>query len=158
MNDFTARKMGEVLAFAQIGGETVEKGGEALKSAFGEATVNAMGEVMKTQTVQLIELAGAVNVSDAVLKKAEATGAKLRSMRELYLKEEDWNDAAELLEWSGFFLGAAVVHWGLVQGAAEKLEWEDLKKTAGTARALYESFLDQTTEAIRKIALDKAEI
>jgi hypothetical protein len=156
MNEFTARKMGEVLAFAEVGSETIEKGKSGLSVAYGEATVNAMLEISRNQAAQLIELAAGVNISEAVMKKAEATGVKLRKMRELYLKEEDWNDPAELLEWSGFFLGAAVVHWGLVQGAAEALEWEDLKKAAATARALYENFLDQSTEAIRKIAQEKS--
>jgi hypothetical protein len=60
---------------------------------------------------------------DITLAKAEKTGEKLMKMRDLYVGDE-WDNATELMEWSGFFEGAAVVHWALVKGAAEALNDE----------------------------------
>ena len=57
--------------------------------------------------------------------KASKTEEKLRSMRDLYVADQ-WDNATELMEWSGFFEGAAVVHWALVRGAAEGMNNEGL--------------------------------
>jgi len=39
MEEFSARKLGEVLAFAEVGIETFEKGREALEKVFGKDKV-----------------------------------------------------------------------------------------------------------------------
>ena len=41
MNEFTAKKLGEVLAFAEVGMETFEKGRDAFISVFGDEMVQS---------------------------------------------------------------------------------------------------------------------
>ena len=110
MNEFTAKKLGEVLAFATVGIETWEKGREAIESVFGEDT-DRLIDASKKHRDTLGNIAESENVQDIVSKKLEGTGTKLRSMRDLYVGEE-WHNPTELLEWSGFFEGAAQPRFG----------------------------------------------
>jgi hypothetical protein len=112
MNDFVAKKLGEVMAFTSMGLELIERGGQALAGALGEKTVNQTRSDLESQLENIKTYA-----SETTLTKAEATGGKLRGMAETYIGDQ-WDNPAELLEWLGFFEGAALVHWQLVSGAA----------------------------------------
>lgn len=120
MNEFIAKKLGEVLAFAEVGKETCEKGRVAMEAAFGiERTAQITRDnTMHAETIRAIGKES--GVLDIIEKKLAGTGSKLRAMRDLYIGDQ-WHNPTELLEWSGFFEGAAIVHWQLVLGAAETL-------------------------------------
>lgn len=113
MNEFIAKKLGEVLAFAVVGKETFEKGKDAFVSVLGKEVFDEM-IVETTKRIAAIEaLAMENNAEEIVNTKLAGTGRKLREMRDLYVADQ-WDNPTELLEWSGFFEGAAVVHWALV--------------------------------------------
>src|SRR6266540_2655870 len=121
LNEFTARKLGEVLAFSRVGAETWKQAHPAFNVPdSGADTISNLVRDLNAQAKQLEELAAEVEVAAITLTKAESTGNKLRQMRDLYIGDA-WDNPAELLEWSGFFEGAAVVHWSLVVGAAESI-------------------------------------
>lgn len=156
MNEFTARKIGEVLAFAQVGGESLAKGKAGFVEAFGaDAFAKAQSENMG-HAEEIMRISQNEAVRETVLAKAEKTAAKLRAMRELYLKEDDWQDATELLEWSGFFEGAAIIHWTLVAGAADKSGSMELKALADRGATMHHDLLHRAGEAIRARAEEKA--
>ncbi len=125
MNEFVAKKLGEVLAFNQIGTDTISHGRAALVAALGEEKIIEMEEKNRMHGESVINIATEAGVIDTTLAKAEKTGEKLKKMRDLYVGDQ-WHNAVELMEWSGFFEGAAVVHWALVRGAAEALNNEAL--------------------------------
>ena len=125
MNEFVAKKLGEVLAFNRVGTDTIEKGKEALVASLGQERVSDMLEKNRIHGEEVMRVATEAGVIDTTLAKADKTGEKLMKMRDLYVGEE-WHNATELMEWSGFFEGAAVVHWALVRGAAEGLNHEGL--------------------------------
>ena len=129
MNEFVAKKLGEVLAFNQVGTETIEKGRTALVAALGEEKIRDIEEKNRMHGEAVIQIATDAGMIDTTLAKASATGEKLRKMRELYVADQ-WDNATELMEWSGFFEGAAVVHWALVRGAAEGMNHENLMTLA----------------------------
>lgn len=106
-NDMYAKKLGEVHGFAKLGLEFLDRGGVAATTAFGQSVCDAMRQQLQLQ----LECIGDTANAD----KAERTLAKLRAMMEHYIGDE-WNNPTELLEWSGFYFGAAGVHWHLVAG------------------------------------------
>lgn len=52
-------------------------------------------------------------------KKLDSTISKVEGMMNAYIGDE-WDNPVEVLEWSGFHLGAAIVHLALVQGYAKQ--------------------------------------
>ncbi len=125
MNEFVGKKLGELLAFNRVGTDTYEKGRAALVEALGEEKVVDIEEKNRMHGESIMKLATDGGVIDTTLVKATATEEKLKKMRDLYVADQ-WDNATELMEWSGFFEGAAIVHWALVRGAAEGMEHEDL--------------------------------
>ena len=156
LNQFSVKKLGEVLAFAKVGEETFAKGGGALREVFDPETGDAFRNTNREQITLIENFAREAEVEEAVAGKSESTSAKLRNMRELYLKEEDWRDAAELLEWLGFFEGAAVVHWSLVQGAAEQSGDQKLLEVAAAGRAFHDNVFEKVAGAVRELAKARA--
>ena len=132
MNEFVAKKLGEVLAFNRVGTETLEKGRGALIAALGEEKVMDMVEKNHLHGEGIMKIATDAGMIDTTLAKSEKTEEKLRQMRDLYVGDQ-WDNATELMEWSGFFEGAAIVHWALVRGAAEGLNNESLMLLAEEA-------------------------
>lgn len=149
MNDFASRKLGEVLAFAQVGEESLLRGMGGFEKALGKESCAVALAESRREAGEILRIASEQGAAEAVLAKAERTAAKLRAMRELYLKEEDWNDPAELLEWSGFFEGAALVHWNLVRGTAEKDEGPGLGALADRGAEAHDQMLRKICEVIR---------
>jgi len=118
MNESIAKKIGEVLAFNRVGSDTIEKSRATLVTALGEEALSDMEEKFKIHGEEVLRIATEAGVVDVVLAKADKTETKLKQMRDLYIGEK-WDDATEIMEWSGFFFGAHIVHWAFVRGAAE---------------------------------------
>jgi len=125
MNEFVGKKLGELLAFNRVGTDTYEKGRAALVEALGEEKVTDVEEKNRMHGEEIMRLATEGGVIDTTLAKAAATAEKLTKMRDLYVADQ-WDNATELMEWSGFFEGAAIVHWALVRGTAEGMEHDEL--------------------------------
>ena len=129
MNEFVAKKLGEVLAFNQVGTDTFEKGKNALVAAIGEERFADVQDKNRIHAEAIIKIATDAGMIDTTTEKSAKTGEKLKAMRDLYVGDQ-WDNATELMEWSGFFEGAAVVHWALVRGAAEGMNNETLLELA----------------------------
>lgn len=135
MNEFVAKKLGEVLAFSRIGKECAERAGNAFDEALGEQA-QTLVESMNSLADKVDGLA-----NDITTAKAAKTTAKLRGMMEAYIGDE-WDNPTEILEWLSFFLGAAAAHWALIQGAAQAIGDKDLAQTAELAVDLYSDYLE----------------
>ncbi len=153
MNEFAAKKLGEVLAFSQIGVTVFEKGATALNTVLGEHADSVVSS-LKTQSENIIAIAAEAGVIDITRLKSEKTGAKLLSMAELYIGDE-WDNSAELLEWLGFFEGAAIVHWKLVHGAGEALAHQKLSELATEGITFHTDLLNAVSSAIEEYAKQK---
>jgi hypothetical protein len=153
---FKAKKLGEVLAFARVGAETLEKGKEGFVPTFGEEY-----EQIVQQNLQTIEVIESINLGDelnqVLTEKAEATGQKLRKMRDVYISnEEDWSNTAELLEWSGFFEGAAFVHWNLIKGLFQGSDDETAISLADEEASFHQAMLERASKELYNIGTGKA--
>lgn len=141
------KKVGEALAFTRVGLDTFERGETAFIQVFSEEEYDQilkeledLGEELETFVTQSKE-------GNVVTEKAEKTANKLVNMRDLYINDE-WEDQVELLEWLGFFQGAAFVHWGLVFGYTSGGFVPILGDTAGSAMAFHENLLQRVAQAL----------
>ena len=155
MNEFVGRKLGEVLAFSEIGSETFKKGKSALDVVFGEEKVREFIKENDNLKEEILSVAEVAWMIDVTLKKSEATNGKLRHMRDYYIGD-DWDDPAELLEWLGFFIGAALVHWKLVEGAAETLDNGVLKELSEKGVSFNQGILREVSDKIKEIGAKKS--
>lgn len=154
LNEFTAKKMGELIAFARLGTETSQKGLAAFVNIMNADDIKALQETNARQERALYLMAEQYGVTDIMDKKAEATLPKLRQMRDLYVKDQ-WENSAELSEWSGFYEGACIVHWAVVEGAAVGSDHEDLRALAAEAKAYHEVKLNQFEAYLKNIGIAK---
>ena len=157
MNEFVAKKIGEVLAFTQVSSDTIEKGRAALVEALGNDRVVDMEEKNRIHGDELMRIATEAGSIDVTLQKAQKTGDKLKQMRDLYVGDQ-WENATELMEWSGFFEGAAVVHWALVRGAAEGMDNEGLMVLAEEGVTWHYELLEIAESELATIGADKASV
>lgn len=154
MNEFTAKKLGEVLAFSNVGVELFERGESALKEAVDD--YDELKMAFDEQATQIKEAAETGGVLETTETKAQATGDKLRGMMETYIGDE-WDNLAELLEWMGFFEGAAVVHWKLVEGVAETLGDSSLASLAENGTTLHHDLFHRAQEMIKQVGADRSQ-
>jgi hypothetical protein len=157
INEFVAKKIGEVLAFTRVSTDTIEKGKIALTSMLGEEQVMDMLEKNRIHGEELLRIATDAGVVDTTLTKADKTEEKLKEMRELYIGSQ-WDNATELLEWSGFFEGAAIVHWALVRGAGEGLDNEPLITLANEGISYHYEILERSESELGSVGQDKSSI
>lgn len=152
MNEFTAKKLGEVLAFCRTGLLLHERSAPAIASALGAGQDANFAESLRGHAAELERIA---NGNETTLKKAEATTAKLTKMMELYIGDE-WDNPAEIMEWLGFFEGSAIVHWQLVAGAGGALNHSEISAVAERAIVFHKTALDQVAAGLNKIGAAKA--
>lgn len=155
INESVAKKLGEVLAFNTVGRDTVERGRTALTAALGAEKVADMEEKFRIHGEEVMRVATEAGVIDAVLEKAGKTEEKLKAMRDLYVGDQ-WENATELLEWSGFFEGAAVVHWAFIRGAAEGMNDEMLMTLAEEGKNYRYELLEMAESELEAKGQDKA--
>lgn len=158
MNKKLAIKLGEVLAFSEVGIDTFKRGHNALKQIFSEEDLKQIPEEISHHRDEIIRIADKQDMLQPVREKAKATGEKLTKMQDLYLEdEEDWEDPAEMLEWLGFFEGGAIVHWSLVSGGADGAGMQELTDLSHKGNQLHRDTLDIIAAYITDIGGDTAE-
>jgi len=153
LNEFSAKKIGEVLAFCRVGIETLVKGRNALSPIL---EVGKTITQIEDQEKIIRALVDAQSIGDITLPKAEKTADKLRAMRDMYV-DGQWDNPAELLEWLGFFEGAAIVHFALVVGVADATKNQIIKDMASHGVHFHESVLTEVKKALEKIGEKKAQ-
>jgi hypothetical protein len=157
MNEFVAKKLGEVLAFAVVGKEIFEKGKDALTSVLANEGVGGVIENVTDHATAITKLAESESISAITLPKSQKTGDKLRQMIDLYVGDQ-WDNPTEILEWLGFFEGAALVHWKLVDGAGMALGDAKLQNLAGQGITFHQNLLAEVAQALHKVGSAKAKL
>lgn len=150
MDEKQAKKLGEVLAFASVGNATLEKANEAAREAFGIEEVDKLAAVNTDHMDRINSLADDLEVYKIVEAKHMKTSEKLTKMRDMYIGD-DWDDPIELMEWMGFFEGAAIIHWALIDGVAKQIKNEELEELAKDASGFHTELLEVVGENIKKV-------
>src|SRR5690242_10793908 len=99
MDEFLAKKIGELVAFAEVEIETLKKGKTAFSKVLSSKKLDSFSEENLKHADILRKIAADSGSIDSVMKKSDSTGMQLRSMRDSYLKEEGWDEPIELFEW-----------------------------------------------------------
>lgn len=156
MNTFISKKLGEVLAFARIGKDTVEVGKEGLLAFLEAENIEKIAQECSSIADRIQVIASEAECLDEVEEAATATDEKVRDMRDGYVGGE-WDQADEVLEWTGFYTGAALVHWHLIMGAAEALGDEELQNLSREALQFYGGLFVLDEETLHTIGKNYAE-
>lgn len=149
MNEFVTRKLGEVLAFTEVSKDTFELGRPAIESLLGPERVVEIMEENARHAEEIKRLTADTEVIEPVAVSSINMAARLREIRELYVAGE-WDKPVKLLEWFGFFEGAASVHWALVKGAAQTLDKESLTQLAEVGEKFHRGVLDRACELLQR--------
>lgn len=155
INEFTAKKLGEVLAFTNLASDTISKSHSALVERLGAEKVQDILDKNHLHGEEFLRIATDAGVADTTIAKSEKTFEKLSKMRDLYVGEE-WDNATELLEWSGFFEGAFIVHLALVRGSGESLDHENLITLTNEAIAYHYEILEMIESELALVGQDRA--
>lgn len=147
------KKAGEVKAFAEVGISLLKKGKEGLRDdVFSADEIAELIAANQTHIDQIDTIAAAADASDLVDEKAEKTKDKLINLQDSYLTDEDdWEDPLELLEWSGFFHGGALVHWSLIIGACKNNGPDKLAKLADGGYNFHHEVLHAVKDSIETL-------
>lgn len=161
MNEHIWKKLGEVRAFAESCVHFLERGRNGFTTAgiFTDEELDQLIEKSKTHSRRIDLIASNADASDTVNVKAVATGEKLTDMQDRYLTDEDdWNDGMELLEWSGFFFGGAIVHWSLIEGVSESVHEADLTALTGSGLTYHTQIQSTIIDSIHDLAKKEASV
>jgi len=154
MNKLTAKKAGELLAFAEIGIDTITKGRTILVAEMGEATVGDMEEKFRIHAAELKRLTEEAGVVEIVETQKNTTAQELVEMRDVYL-ENDWTNSTQLFEWMGFFEGASIVHWSFVRGSAQTSGKKPLLMLTEEAINYHYELLDKVVTELEAIGAEE---
>jgi hypothetical protein len=154
MNEFTAKKLGEVLAFTRVEIDTLTRGRDALVQTLGEERLLDIEEKNKLYSESIMKMSTEAGMIDTTLTKASATEDKFKKMRDMYVGDQ-WDNATELMEWSGFFEGATIVHWALVKGCAEGMNDENFMTLAEEAMNWHHELLELSEEELTNTGTSK---
>jgi len=157
MNDHMWKKAGEVKAFAEVNMAFLKRGKSALKNTvFSADEIEELIAANRTHQDQLDQIAEAAGKTDLVDTKAGKTVTKLEALQDTYLEDDDdWEDAVELLEWSGFFHGGALVHWNLIAGAAKASGNQKLSKLASGGYKFHHEVLHAVKDGLEELGHDE---
>lgn len=155
MNEFTAKKIGEVVAFARMGNDTINKAKKAFGEFLSDADMDDTIAKAEKQIDYLLTFANEKNITDSVKSEAEKTGEKIKIMRDAYIGDE-WENASVIFEWWGFFGGAAIAHWNLIKGIGEAIEDDVFVEQSYQAIAYHENLYDTSISLLAEIGRNKS--
>lgn len=150
MNEFMEKKLGEVLAFSLVGQDTIQSGKAALSTIIEP-------EKLETYRKRLAQIAAEIGevATETTRAKSDKTSTKLKKLRDIYIGDE-WDNPTEILEWAGFFEGAAIVHWFLILGAAQEVDNLKLAKLAHRGVDLHRKSLKNVEDKLQETGAKRA--
>lgn len=150
INTFVEKKLGEVLAFCLVGQDTINLGNAALNTVIEPEKIERYRKLLSELAVEIGEVA-----TETTREKSEKTSDKLKKLRDIYIGDE-WDNPAEILEWAGFFEGAAIVHWFLILGAAQEVDNIKLAQLAHRGIDLHRKSLKNVEDTLQKTGAKRA--
>jgi len=154
MNEKITKKIGEAYAFAQVL-ETTFVANESVMTQLLGTAAGTVAASASEQKAALHAICDAAETTDVLLPKVEKTAEKITKMGEMYVGD-DWDDAAEVLEWMSFFVGGAIVHWQLIAGAGAAMDDEMLTDAATSGVVYYEALLSELKRSATQIGEARA--
>lgn len=155
MREFGARRLGNVLGIERVGLDTIEKAREVFDEVFGNDKTSRMVLAMRHHAELLDRIIIDSGVSENSINESNLFINKLFQMRDLYVNDA-WNSPVRISEWIGFFNGAALIHWKILRGVAEKEENDELKELSLKCLGFYEEGLNSLSNITFEFGRDSA--
>ncbi len=140
MDEFVAKKLGEVHAFVCLVIDTYERGAAGFGAALTPEAISKTNNTLDELKSRIEHIADQEHVRAAVLAKSDKTLAKITRARDDYVAER-WDDTVELYEWFSFNAGAGAAHAHEVFGAGQALKHDALTSVTRDARNYFDSLL-----------------
>lgn len=153
MDTFLVKKFGEVLAFATVGIETIEKYESVFRENIGVELTAHIIEMNNMHSKNILHYVQNNNSDATMMASKEKTMLKLSAMRDLYLGIEK-NNVSELFEWYSFFEGAAYGHWMLIKGKVAESDNETLIELSEDASLFHLELLEHIGKELGEIGQD----
>lgn len=157
MNDFVAKKLGEVHAFTRAFKDTLEKGKESYTKNLGDKVYFALHAENSALTEKIEQIGKVHDGLTRIMAKSDSTTVKLVEMRDMYVKDQ-WDNFTELCEWGGFFHGAGIVHFDLVLGTYKGVKIPEVKRVAKQGIAFHKKLLSQSRDRLFQIGKEKSRV
>lgn len=154
MNEKITKKVGEACAFAEVLAATYSAHETVMKELLAKHATTLV-KTTSSQITALQSLCDEAGTTNVLVVKVEKTATKITAMGEMYVGD-DWDDAAEVLEWMSFFVGGAIVHWQLIAGAGEAMGHTALKRVSDAGVVYYTELMDQLKLAANTIGAERA--
>jgi hypothetical protein len=147
LTNHVAKKLGELLAFAQISQEIAEKTAQYGDGVF---PMQKMKDTHAAYEKRLVATAQLSEITTQVQEQGAKSKEKIAAMQNTYLQEK-WEDKEEVFEWLGFFIGAHLIHWSLVQDLAKEAGMAELEEFSRQAESFEKELLEQLAGAIKEL-------
>jgi len=154
MNEKITKKIGEACAFAQVLDTTYSANQSVMLTLLGDQA-STVAKTAAAQVTALQAICDEAGTTGVLLPKVDKTAVKITGMGEAYVGD-DWDDAAEVLEWLSFFVGGAIVHWQLIAGAGTAMGHTSLARVADAGVEYYEGLMTQLKVAATQIGTQRA--
>lgn len=140
MNEFVAKKLGEVHAFVSLVIDTYQRGEAGFLAAMTQEVFTQEVSALTQLQARIESIANKENVQDTTLSKSAKTLGKITTARDAYVAER-WDDTVELYEWSSFNAGAGSAHAHEVFAAGLTAGHPELTATMRACRNAFDALL-----------------
>lgn len=152
MNEFTAKKLGEVYAFITLVLDTYHQGNPGFSKVFDEDTLKQRIVVLASLRDELAQIVEGFGQSETMQTKSERTLSKITRARDEYI-DGRWDNLVELYEWFSFNAGAGGAHASEVVGASTAINNAEMIRTTKQIEAYFDDLLIECKEFLYKIGV-----
>lgn len=155
MNEFVAKKLGEVDAFIRLVINTYEQGKPGFEKVLTSDEIQQTLVALSSLQSAIENMAEAAGQATVTLEKSAKTYAKISKARDDYVAER-WDDTVELYEWFSFNSGAGSAHAHEVYGAALAINDVELSSVMEQARDYFDDLLITCKDYLYEVGSAKA--
>ena len=155
MNEFVAKKLGEVFAFVTLVIDTYDKGEKGFLKELNPTELKARVTEISAIRDAITDIAKQSDQYATMLTKSEQTLGKITKARDEYIAER-WDDTVELYEWFSFNSGAGAAHANEVLGASIALQNEPLRNITSQTLSYFDQLLEDCKNYLYKIGSERA--
>ncbi|MBP6911756.1 MAG: hypothetical protein KBB88_00965 [Candidatus Pacebacteria bacterium] len=154
MNTYIIKKLGEALAFATVGNETIETNEEIFIQTMGAELVAHIVEMNDIHIKNITHYVNEQKGQNILIESQEKVSKKLSAMRDLSLGAHK-NTAEQLFEWLSFLEGAAFGCWTLIKGTVADSSDEALRELAEDGASFHFELLEHIARELGQTGADK---
>ena len=155
MNEFSAKRLGEILAFVDALLYTCDKGKGALTSILGEEHLLEIVRISRSHKDSVHTISDRAKVLHSVMNKLEIKGDELNKLKDINI-ENDWENSTKVLQWLGYLEGMTILHASAFVGISVEIGHAELRSFADSYNTYHKELFNYITNLFHDISRDKA--